>query len=137
MDSPDPPNPEVTADATEADTGQMLGRQDAGSLFPKPVPIFGEDPNAYDELHRRITRDVAPEGAIEELWVKDIVDLAVEADRFRRMKDALLMNAAATILRRRLQNASHHHRAQGPELTTRPCLWCRGVRGVTGTPWPR
>ena len=107
MDLPNPPTPEVTADATDADTGQMLGRQDAGSLFPKPVPIFGEDPNAYEELHRRIIRDVAPKDAVEELSVKDIVDLAVEADRFRRMKDALLMNAAASILHRRLQNASH------------------------------
>ncbi len=44
-----------------------------------PAPLLeGEDPTAYDELWQHVKTAVAPADAIEEVWVRDIVDLLWE-----------------------------------------------------------
>lgn len=62
-----------------------------GSLFTKPPLIPGEDEQAYDELLSLVTTAIKPNDPIEELWVKDVVDLVWEAQRLRRLKASLLM----------------------------------------------
>jgi hypothetical protein len=60
-----------------------------------PAPLLeGEDAGAYDALQRRIHVAVAPADVIEEIWVRDLVDLVWETMRLRRLK-ATLMRASA------------------------------------------
>jgi hypothetical protein len=56
-----------------------------------PAPLLeGEDANVYDALRSQINAAVQPNDAIEELWVRDIVDLLWESIRLRRLKAALM-----------------------------------------------
>lgn len=71
----------------------------AGARSPLP-PLLGkapllpdEDPRDYEDLRGRVTHAVGPKDIIEEIWVKDFVDLVWEAQRMRRLKTAL-MNVA-------------------------------------------
>jgi hypothetical protein len=60
-----------------------------------PAPLLeGEDSTAYDELRDRIQSAVAPKDAIDEIWVRDIVDLLWETMRLRRLKAKLMQSAA-------------------------------------------
>lgn len=61
-------------------------------LGPPPL-IEGEDASAYEGLRRRIRHSVAPQDVIEELWVRDVIDLLWETLRLRRLK-AKLMHVA-------------------------------------------
>jgi hypothetical protein len=65
-----------------------------GALFGAPPLVGGEDAAAYDALLARVAHAVAPADVLEEMWVRDVVDLAWEALRLRRLK-ALLLTAAA------------------------------------------
>jgi len=62
--------------------------------FGAPPLIAGEDAAAYDELLARVIQTVAPADFLEEMWVRDVVDLGWEAFRLRRLK-AQLMTATA------------------------------------------
>ncbi len=64
------------------------------ALFGAPPLIGGEDAAAYDALTARIAGAVAPADVLEEMWVRDVVDLAWEALRLRRLKALLLTSAA-------------------------------------------
>ena len=66
----------------------------AGDLLGPPPVITGEDPDAFLELLDRVREDVNPNGIIEEIWVRDIVDLMWEIRRLRRLKASLLQAAA-------------------------------------------
>jgi hypothetical protein len=63
-------------------------------LFGPPPLIEGEDMAAYDELLTLISASVKPVDILEDIWVRDIVDLVWETFRLRRLK-ASLMTAAA------------------------------------------
>jgi hypothetical protein len=54
----------------------------------------GEDTAAYDEFLVRISGALRPADILEEIWVRDVVDLVWEAFRLRRLK-ANLMTAVA------------------------------------------
>jgi hypothetical protein len=56
--------------------------------------LEGEDVAAYDDLFDHVSKNVAPTDIIEEIWVRDIVDLVWETLRLRRMK-AAFFNAEA------------------------------------------
>jgi hypothetical protein len=64
------------------------------ALFGPPPLLQGEDAAAYDGLIARVAGAVAPADVLEEMWVRDVVDLAWEALRLRRLK-AILLTAAA------------------------------------------
>jgi hypothetical protein len=74
---------------------QMARRRDltienASSLpLPPPSLASGEDAAGYDELAGRIATAVAPENVIEEIWVRDVVDLVWDVVRLRRLKAGL------------------------------------------------
>ena len=60
-----------------------------------PPPLLaGEDLAAYEALHTRIFKAIAPADAIEEIWAGDIADLTWEAHRARRLKANLVYAAA-------------------------------------------
>jgi hypothetical protein len=72
----------------------------APSLLPfGPAPLAeGEDAAAYDELLLRISSGVRPADILEEIWVRDVVDLTWEALRLRRLKAAILTMSARKAL---------------------------------------
>jgi hypothetical protein len=74
----------------------------ASSLTPLPfgpAPLAeGEDGHAYDELLLRISAGVRPADILEEIWVRDVVDLTWEALRLRRLKAAILTMSARKVL---------------------------------------
>jgi hypothetical protein len=61
-----------------------------------PPPLYeGESEEDYGNLHHRIRQTVAPSDVIEEIWVRDLVDLTWETLRLRRLK-AKFMDAASS-----------------------------------------
>ena len=62
-------------------------------LGPRPL-IDGEDGTNYDVILERISVDVAPKDFVEEIWVRNIVDLVWESIRLRHLKSQLLRAAA-------------------------------------------
>jgi hypothetical protein len=63
--------------------------------LPPPTLASGEDAAAYDHLAARITATVAPENVIEEIWVRDVVDLVWDVVRLRRLKAGLFTVGAS------------------------------------------
>jgi hypothetical protein len=62
-------------------------------LGPRPL-IDGEDGTNYDVIFERISADVAPVDFVEEIWVRNVVDLVWESIRLRHLKSQLLRAAA-------------------------------------------
>jgi hypothetical protein len=58
--------------------------------FGPPPLIDGENAAAYDELLTRVSGAVKPADIIEDIWVREFVDLAWEVLRLRRLKAALM-----------------------------------------------
>src|SRR5215471_5572092 len=61
-------------------------------LGPRPL-IDGEDGTNYDVILERISADVAPTDFVEEIWVRNVVDLVWESIRLRHLKSQLLRAA--------------------------------------------
>jgi hypothetical protein len=68
-------------------------------LGPRPL-IDGEDETNYDVILERISADVAPADFVEEIWVRNVVDLVWDSIRLRRLKSQLLHAAAPEGLER-------------------------------------
>jgi hypothetical protein len=62
--------------------------------LPPPPLIEGENAAAYDDLLARISGTLKPADILEEIWVRDVVDLVWDAFRLRRLKAHLLRAAA-------------------------------------------
>jgi hypothetical protein len=76
-----------TTDANR--TAQSTSLPDRGEPIPLfgPPPLFeGEDAKAYDELLTRISTVVKPADILEDIWVRDLVDLTWDVFRLRRLK---------------------------------------------------
>jgi hypothetical protein len=72
--------------------------------FFGPPPLFqGEDTAAYDDLLARVSAAIRPADIFEEIWLRDFLDLAWEALRYRRLKAALVNGSAANGLATVLQ----------------------------------
>jgi hypothetical protein len=67
----------------------------AVALLPPPLLVNDEDAAAYDRLAARIAAAVAPGNAIEEVWVRDVVDLVWDVVRLRRLKAGLFRVGAS------------------------------------------
>jgi hypothetical protein len=59
-------------------------------FFGPPPLVEGEDAAAYHELLARVSGAVGPSDMLEEIWVRDVVDLVWEASRLRRLKSSLI-----------------------------------------------
>src|SRR5262249_821659 len=81
------PKPSITPTSPPERAGRL-------ALSGPPPLLEGEDTAAYDELLVQISGAVKPADILEEIWVRDIVDLVWEAFRLRRLK-ANLMTAVA------------------------------------------
>jgi hypothetical protein len=60
------------------------------NFFGAPPLLPGEDPAAYDDLLARVSRAIKPADIIEEVWVRDVVNLTWEVQRLRQLKAKLL-----------------------------------------------
>jgi hypothetical protein len=81
-----------TADAnrlTQSTSRPHLGEH--LDLFGPPPLFEGEDPKAYDEFLTRISTAVKPVDIIEDIWVRDFVDLTFDVFRLRRLKANVMM----------------------------------------------
>lgn len=80
-----------------------------GFLFNDPPLMPGEDPDQYETLLRSIVHEIHPGDVIEALWVKNITDLIWEANRIRRWRRQILvqaqLQAADDLIRPALENA--------------------------------
>jgi hypothetical protein len=85
---------------------QIVERTGPGAFGPPPL-IEGEDAAAYNQLHARISAAVKPKDVLEEIWVRDVVDLTWETLRMRHFKAKLLASATSTGLQRILQRAGN------------------------------
>ena len=63
------------------------------AMFGPPPLVTGEDPAAYQELLVRISGAVKPKDFLEEIWVRDVIDLTWDCLRMRRLKASLLTSA--------------------------------------------
>jgi hypothetical protein len=61
----------------------------SASFGPRPL-INGENSAEYDALLTRVSAAVHPADILEDIWVRDIVDLTWEAWRYRRLKAELM-----------------------------------------------
>jgi hypothetical protein len=74
-------------------TNALTKSSDTTVLGPATL-VAGESSEAYDGLFERIRAVVEPADVLEEIWVRDVTDLAWEVSRLRRIK-AHLMQACA------------------------------------------
>jgi hypothetical protein len=77
-------SPPVATSAT--DRTEVRRRDWAG----EPGLLLGEDAQGYEELLAQVRRALAPRDVMEEMWIRDLVDLAWDVFRLRRMKANLL-----------------------------------------------
>ncbi len=59
-------------------------------LLGAPPLIKGENARSYDELLARISATLQPTDSLEEIWIRDVVDLVWETFRMRRMKASMM-----------------------------------------------
>ena len=60
------------------------------SIFGPPPVLKDEDPQAYAALLAKVSRTVRPKDFLEEIWVRDAVDLTWQIFRWRKlMRDML------------------------------------------------
>ena len=60
------------------------------AIFGPPPLLPGENFAAYDELLARVSAAVKPADILDEIWVRDVVDLVWETHRWRRLKANLI-----------------------------------------------
>jgi hypothetical protein len=86
----------IAASNLRKSTALAIGTPSSGDVdFFGPAPLIpGEDPEAYKALQTRVAAAVAPKDVLEEIWVRDVVDLVWETLRLRRLKAAFLSSAA-------------------------------------------
>lgn len=60
------------------------------SIFGPPPLVDGEDEEAYDTLFTQVSSAVNPADIVEEIYVRDVVDLTWELLRWRRIKISLV-----------------------------------------------
>src|SRR5216684_1522309 len=63
------------------------------ALLGAPPLIRGENARGYDELLGRICATLQPADSLEEIWIRDVVDLVWETFRLRRMKASMMTDA--------------------------------------------
>jgi hypothetical protein len=72
----------------------------------EPTLLLGEDARGYDELLAEVSRVLVPHDVIEDMWIRDVVDLAWDVLRLRRLKANLLRARAREALREVLDRLS-------------------------------
>src|SRR5215472_11211721 len=65
------------------------------AFFGPPPLLEGEDSEAYGDLLARVSAAIRPNDILEEIWLRDFLDLAWETLRWRRLKAAVVDGAVA------------------------------------------
>lgn len=65
-------------------------RPDLKALLGPPPLLDGEDPSAFDAHYEEIRSTVAPRDHLEEIWVRDVVNIRWETSRLKRLKATLM-----------------------------------------------
>jgi len=66
-----------------------------------PAPVLAEeDHKAYDDLLMQVSSYVKPTNIVEDMWVRDVVDLTWEIFRYRRCKKHVIEAAVPRALER-------------------------------------
>jgi hypothetical protein len=78
-----------------ANSRELIIEEPSSAPLPPPSLVNGEDAAAYDRLAARFTAAVAPANVIEEMWVRDVVDLVWDVMRLRRLKAGLFTIGAS------------------------------------------
>jgi len=76
----------------------MRVRAGVSAPFGSPPLIDGENSAEYDELLTRVSATVNPADILEDILVRDVVDLTWETWRYRRLKPALMAITARRAL---------------------------------------
>jgi hypothetical protein len=71
---------------SESNRAQVVRRNWAG----EPNVVLGEDADSYNALLTQVSRVLAPRDVLEDMWMRDVVDLAWDVLRLRRLKAHLL-----------------------------------------------
>jgi len=88
--------PSVKAAVTQPSNQSVVSSLDD---FLGPAPLLeGEDRAAYIGLLEEVRRQVMPKDAIEQIYVRDVVDLTWELMRSRRIKVALLHRGQVRVI---------------------------------------
>jgi hypothetical protein len=87
---------EANANRTAESAGERL------ALFGPPPLINGEDLSSYQELEARICGGVKPADILEDIWVRDVIDISWEVLRWRRLQANLMQAHAYTGMRETL-----------------------------------
>ena len=66
-------------------------------LFGPPPILEGEDATTYDRIIERVSTAVRPNDFIEEIWVRDLVDVIWTILRLRRIQAAYLNDSVSDI----------------------------------------
>jgi hypothetical protein len=96
------PAPEAASPAPVALAALPQGLERMAHLGPPPL-FKGENAAAYDDLLARVSAAIRPADIFEEIWLREFLDLAWEALRYRRLKAALVNGRAASGLAQVLQ----------------------------------
>ena len=78
---------------------------DLQAILGPPALFDGEDENAYQELLARVQASVRPKDIIEEIWVRDVVDLTWDVLRLRRLKANIMVAATQRAIKKVLAPA--------------------------------
>src|SRR5580692_1110966 len=81
-----PPAPTRTVDGTHVRRRNWAG---------EPTLLLGEDARGYDELLAQVSRVLVPRDVIEDMWIRDVVDLAWDVLRLRRLNKSAARTLAA------------------------------------------
>jgi hypothetical protein len=81
----------------------LADRPSAHSPLGPPSLIDGEDRTAFDDFAARVSSAVRPKDFLEEIWLRDVVDLSWECLRMRRLKAKLISAAMSSGLHRLLE----------------------------------
>jgi len=65
-------------------------RQKIDSVLGKPQLLIGDDGEIFGQLETAIVAEINPQGALENLWCRDIVERSYEILRLRRWKAQLI-----------------------------------------------
>jgi hypothetical protein len=77
------------------------------AFFGRPPLLEGEDTDAYGDLLARVSAAIRPGDILEEIWLRDFLDLAWEAVRYRRLRAVMLSSSPSTASR--AAEARHAH----------------------------
>jgi hypothetical protein len=87
----------------------LTERRPQRSLLGPPPLIAGENLVAYQELEQHVAATVKPKDTLEEIWVRDVVDLTWEILRMRRLKAGFLTSVQAQGVRQVLRDVLPHN----------------------------